>query len=57
MPQGGDVQQKDAVKFYGESQIKGKMEEEEEEGEKEESAEEINSDMEDAVRYSPSPFA
>ena len=36
MPQGGDVQQKDAVKFYGESQIKGKMEEEEEEGEKEE---------------------
>ena len=31
MPQGGDVQQKDAVKFYGESQIKGKMEREEEE--------------------------
>lgn len=35
MPQGGDVQQKDAVKFYGESQIKGKMEEEEEEEENE----------------------
>lgn len=33
------------------------VEEEEEEGEKEVSVEEINSDMEDAVRYSPSPFA
>lgn len=28
-----------------------------EKSEKEESVEEINSDLEDAVRYSPSPFA